>query len=104
MEIELSKKQMDRVKYEAMLLKISPQQLYNIAPHVFNEGITAANTKIEEPIEKEEEIEEEEIEEEKLAINRYYENLGIATELGITIEEWFKSIHEPLSSKFRSLS
>jgi len=99
MEIELSKKQMDRVKYEAMLLKISPQQLYNIAPHVFNEGITAANTKIEEPIEKEEEIEEEE-----LAINRYHENLSIATELGITIEEWFKSIHEPLSSKIRSLA
>lgn len=76
MEIELSKKQMDRVKYEAMLLKISPQQLYNIAPHVFNEGITAANTKIEEPIEKEkkEEIEEEELD---LAISRYHQNLGL---------------------------
>jgi hypothetical protein len=75
MEIELSKKQMDRVKYEAMLLKISPQQLYNIAPHVFNEGITAANTKIEEPIEKEKEIElEEELD---LAINRYHQNLGL---------------------------
>lgn len=44
MEIRLSKKQMDKIQYEAMLLRMSEQQLYVIAPHLFNENITAANT------------------------------------------------------------
>lgn len=50
MRIELSQKQMDRIKYEAMLMKMSIEQLYVVAPHIFNEGITAANTVSEEEI------------------------------------------------------
>lgn len=50
MRIELSQKQMDRIKYEAMLMKMSIEQLYVIAPHIFNEGITAANTVSEEEV------------------------------------------------------
>lgn len=48
MRIELSQKQMDKIKYEAMLMKMSIEQLYVVAPHIFNEGITAANTVSEE--------------------------------------------------------
>lgn len=44
MELQLSQKQMDRIQYEAMLLKRSVQELYVIAPFLFHEGITAANT------------------------------------------------------------
>lgn len=44
MELQLSKKQMDKISYEAMLMKMSVQQLYIVAPHLFNENITAANT------------------------------------------------------------
>ena len=49
MELQLSKKQMDKITYEAMLMRMSPQQLYVVAPHLFIENITAANTVIEEP-------------------------------------------------------
>ena len=48
MEIQLSKKQMEKIQYESMLLRMTPQQLYVVAPHLFNENITAANTKVEE--------------------------------------------------------
>lgn len=52
MELELSKKQMDKITYESMLLRMTPQQLYIIAPHLFEEGITSANSKVDaiEPI------------------------------------------------------
>jgi len=46
MELNLSKKQLDRIQYECNLLKLSPQQLYIIAPHLFHEGVTSANTEI----------------------------------------------------------
>jgi hypothetical protein len=45
--MELSQKQQARISYESMLLKIAPEQLYYIAPYLFHEGITAANTKVE---------------------------------------------------------
>ena len=48
MKIQLSQKQMNRIEYESMLLKTSPEQLYYIAPHLFHEGITAANTEAKE--------------------------------------------------------
>lgn len=48
MELELSKKQMNKITYEAMLLKMSVQQLYIVAPHLFHEGVTAANTVVSE--------------------------------------------------------
>jgi hypothetical protein len=44
MELQLSKKQMDKIEYESMLLRMSPQQLYVVAPHLFVENITSANT------------------------------------------------------------
>lgn len=48
MELELSKKQMSKIEYECNLLRITIQQLYIVAPHLFHEGITAANTVISE--------------------------------------------------------
>lgn len=48
MELELSKKQMSKIEYECNLLRITIQQLYVVAPHLFHEGITAANTVISE--------------------------------------------------------
>lgn len=45
-ELRLSKKQLDKIKYESMLLRVSPESLYVIAPHLFHEGITAANTEV----------------------------------------------------------
>lgn len=43
----LSKKQMDKVQYECDLMRMEPQRLLQIAPHLFNENVTAANTTIE---------------------------------------------------------
>lgn len=48
MELELSKKQMSKIEYECNLLRITIQQLYVVAPHLFHEGITAANTVVSE--------------------------------------------------------
>lgn len=47
----LSQKQMKRIAYECMLLKKDVQELLYIAPHLFNEGITSANTPVTETIE-----------------------------------------------------
>lgn len=44
MELQLSEKQMARIQYEAMLIKRSVQELYVMAPFLFHEGVTAANT------------------------------------------------------------
>jgi hypothetical protein len=52
MELKLSVKQMDRIKYESNLLQCSIQTLYTIAPYLFQENITAANTESKEPEEK----------------------------------------------------
>ena len=40
----LSKQQQLKILYECELLSVTPQQLLNIAPHLFNEGVTSANT------------------------------------------------------------
>lgn len=57
--IKLSEKQLSRIKYEASLLRQNPQkpltmeQMLKIAPFLFIENITAANTETkEEPEEK----------------------------------------------------
>lgn len=42
----LSKRQMQRIEYECSLLKVDIQKLLYIAPHLFNENITSANTKV----------------------------------------------------------
>ena len=52
MELQLSKKQVKRIKYECDLLKMSPQQLYVVAPHLFVENITSANTEAKDVIEE----------------------------------------------------
>lgn len=39
----LSKKQMSKIQYECDLLRVDPQKLMYIAPHLFNEGITSSN-------------------------------------------------------------
>ena len=44
MELKLSKKQMEKIQYEAMLLRMDLNTLYVVAPHMFTENITAANT------------------------------------------------------------
>lgn len=46
--MELSQKQLNRITYEAMLLKVSPQQLMVLAPHLFIEGVTSTNKLVEE--------------------------------------------------------
>jgi hypothetical protein len=48
MELSLSKKQMSKIEYECNLLRITIQQLYVVAPHLFHEGVTAANTVVSE--------------------------------------------------------
>jgi len=48
MDTNLSEKQLSRIRYECNLLKMSVQQLYIVAPHLFHEGITAANTAVSE--------------------------------------------------------
>ena len=45
----LSKNQMGKILYECNLLRTTPQALTLIAPFLFNEGITAANTTITNP-------------------------------------------------------
>lgn len=45
----LNPKQLDKIKYECNLLRKSIQELMYIAPHLFNNGVTSANTKIVEP-------------------------------------------------------
>jgi hypothetical protein len=52
--MKLSQKQQSRIEYECNLLRVNAEQLYYIAPHLFHEGVTAANTKIEELSEFEE--------------------------------------------------
>jgi hypothetical protein len=54
--MNLSEKQIARIQYESMLMKLSPQSIQVIAPWLFIEGITAANTEveiIEDPVVKE---------------------------------------------------
>jgi hypothetical protein len=48
----LSQHQMDKIQYECTLLKVTPQQLVHMAPHLFNEGVTSANTSVTESFEK----------------------------------------------------
>jgi hypothetical protein len=47
--MNLSQKQISRIRYECQLLKRSPQELQVIAPWLFIEGVTAANTEVVEP-------------------------------------------------------
>lgn len=42
----LSKKQTERIAYESMLLRKTPQDLILIAPFLYQNDITAANTKV----------------------------------------------------------
>ena len=44
MELNLSEKQIKKIKYECDLLRMNIQQLYVVAPHLFVENITSANT------------------------------------------------------------
>ena len=46
----LSVSQMSKIEYVCMLLKVTPQQLVNMAPHLFNEGVTESNTVTETPV------------------------------------------------------
>jgi hypothetical protein len=52
--MNLSEKQISRIQYECMLMKRAPQELQVIAPWLFIEGVTAANTEVVEPIKVEE--------------------------------------------------
>lgn len=47
MELKLSEKQLSRIKYECNLLRMTVSELYIVAPHLFHEGVTAANTVVE---------------------------------------------------------
>lgn len=42
----LSKNQMMKINYECDLLRVAIEQLVNLAPYMFVEGVTAANTAI----------------------------------------------------------
>jgi hypothetical protein len=44
MELNLPEKQIKKIQYESMLLRMDLNTLYVIAPHLFTENITAANT------------------------------------------------------------
>jgi hypothetical protein len=48
MELKLSEKQLSRIKYECSLLRMAISELYIVAPHLFHEGVTAANTVVSE--------------------------------------------------------
>ena len=71
----LSKKQMTKIEYECDLLRVDVQKLVYMAPHLFNEGVTAANTVvIPSPTEPIKEIEK--ITEEETSINNIYDYEG----------------------------
>jgi hypothetical protein len=65
--IKLSEKQLSRIKYEASLLRQNPQkpltleQMMTIAPFLFFENVTAANTEVKEE-ESEDDIIDDDIE------------------------------------------
>lgn len=42
----LSKEQLAKINYEADLLRMGMETLMKVAPFLFNEGVTAANTKV----------------------------------------------------------
>ncbi len=48
----LSNRQMSKIQYECDLLRMDIQKLLYVAAHLFNEGVTASNTKIIETVEK----------------------------------------------------
>lgn len=46
----LSSKQLNKIAYECDLLRKNPQELLNIAPHMFNDNTTAANSTAKDPL------------------------------------------------------
>lgn len=48
-ELEISKKQLSRIEYEANLLRKDKMYVIQCYPFLLEEGVTAANTKIQDP-------------------------------------------------------